>query len=146
MSEVRYESKKSVYSISEPASVFYIVYSGSLVMETCIQYSQFYKIPQSATTWQVNKVTKKIQYTLKVLRTGMPFGHEEIFLQSQRKCRVRATAPSCLIYLDEADFLKLYPASERAKLKSEMESFDLSQYLKKIAWYQNCLKYKKDII
>jgi CRP-like cAMP-binding protein len=142
MGEIRYEAKNPVYSIGDPASVFYIVYSGTLVMETCIEFSQFYKIPLTATSWQVNKVTKKILYTLKVLRTGVPFGYEEIFQKSTRKCRVRALAPSCLIYLDEADFVKTYPSQDLAKMKEEMERYDLQQILKSIKWYQNSLKHK----
>jgi hypothetical protein len=79
-------------------------------------------------------------YTLRKLEYGDVFGHEEILQQLRRRCRVRALNYSSLIYLNEKDFIRLYPESEIQLLKQNMIELNIESITAKIKKYEAEIK------
>jgi hypothetical protein len=86
-------------------------------METCIEVDSYYKIPKTTTSWMLTKITRRLSYTLRKLKTGDCFGHEEILQLLTRKCRVRSISNCLLIYMNDDGFNRLVPQSEKDKLR-----------------------------
>ncbi len=64
---------------------------------------------------------------MRELREGEIFGHEELLLNINRRCRVRASTVCEVVYLNKSEFHQAFPKNEVAKLKGETQDLDLNQ-------------------
>lgn len=112
----KYRVNEAVYEIGATPDIFYILLSGSLVMETEIIVDEQNRFPIGVDTWELHTTKRKIKYEVKELEQAEIFGHEELIelihwqqngeqgKKPARRCRIIATQCSEVIYLSIDDF------------------------------------------
>ena len=63
------------------------------------------------------KTTRRLLYRMKELKQGEIFGHEEMMLGINRRCRVRALTVCEIIYINREEFYMSFPKQEIQKLR-----------------------------
>ena len=63
------------------------------------------------------------------------FGHEEILLGYDRRCRIRALTNCTLIYINKPEMDICFPPEQFNVLRGKMRNLELDQIVKKIGKY-----------
>ena len=133
--EIKVTEGQTIYDIGQSASTFYVVREGKLTMETIIEIDSFFKIPVDRNRWEIRKTTRRIQYKLQELSKGSMFGHEEMLLGYDRRCRIRALTNCTLIYINKPEMDICFPPEQFNVLRGKMRNLELDQIVKKIGRY-----------
>ena len=133
--EIKVTEGQTIYDIGQNASTFYVVRGGKLTMETIIEIDSFFKIPVGRGRWEIRKTTRRIQYKLQELSKGSMFGHEEMLLGYDRRCRIRALTNCTLIYINKPEMDICFPPEQFDVLRGKMRNLELDQIVKKIGKY-----------
>ena len=104
-------------------------------METIIEIDSFFKIPVDRNRWEIRKTTRRIQYKLQELSKGSMFGHEEMLMGYDRRCRIRALTNCTLIYINKPEMDICFPPEQFEVLRGKMRNLELNDIVKKIGRY-----------
>ena len=104
-------------------------------METIIEIDSFFKIPVDRSRWEIRKTTRRIQYKLQELSKGSMFGHEEMLMGYDRRCRIRALTNCTLIYINKPEMDICFPHEQFEVLRSKMRNLELNDIVRKIGRY-----------
>ena len=71
--------------MDQPAEIVYILREGTATIETVIEYETNIKFPIDAKSWEIKRTTKTLIYKIRTLKKGDYFGHEEVFLDLNKR-------------------------------------------------------------
>ncbi len=119
---------------------------GKLVMETVFEVDHYYQIPVDKKSWQVRRKTKRFVYKIRELTRGSVFGHEELFMQVDRRCRVVALSHCTVVYINKKEFLSAEIDAQREKLEQTYQPISIEQLTERVAKDARNKKYRSNAI
>ncbi|CAI2379280.1 unnamed protein product [Moneuplotes crassus] len=115
---LQYKPDQKVYVQGENTNMIYIVFKGTLVMQSDLDLDLFYKYPGGKNKWMVTKMTRRVRSKIKELHDGDIFGHEDFILGTMRSSTVYSKHESKVFYCKTDDNDKILSKEKFNQMKN----------------------------
>jgi CRP-like cAMP-binding protein len=115
-----FKPKENIYEQGENSNMIYIIYKGTLMMESTLDIDLFYKYPQGKNKWMATQMTRRVKHKVKELKEGDFFGHDEFTAGTKRTSSVYSFHESKIFYINIGENASML---DDAKAKQMLEAF-----------------------
>ena len=116
-----------VYSQGENSNMLYIVFKGTLIMESLLDLDLYYKYPKGKNKWMATKMTRRVKSKIKEMHEGEFFGHEDYIDNRLRTATVYSYHESKVFYINISENNFLMGPEKIKQLKLAFPSVDFQQ-------------------